>query len=117
MLSSVANFIIWDEMLSFGDNVITWSKCYHVERNVIMCTGSKCCRLVNFVLYSSQKSFILLSGVITYHGDDNTPLFIIPENFTHLYRTSVSCTLQTVDLPVTVPSFSNLKLYKMFENL
>ncbi len=60
MLSSGANVIIWDKMLSSGANVIIVSSganviiwCYHV---------------------------MLSSGMITH------PFFIFPENFTHSFK-------------------------------
>jgi hypothetical protein len=50
MLSSGANVIIWDEMLSSGMkcyhlecNVIIWSKCYHLE--LMLSSGLKCYHL------------------------------------------------------------------------
>jgi hypothetical protein len=62
ILSYRANVIIWYEMLSSGANVINvtkWSYCYHL---------------------------VLSCDVIIW--DDNTLLFIFPENFTHSFRTS-----------------------------
>jgi hypothetical protein len=63
MLSSGANAIIWDKMLSCGANVVMLS----YEANVIIW-----CYLV-----------MLSSGMIT------PPLFIFPENFTHSKRTLI----------------------------
>jgi hypothetical protein len=54
MLSSGANVIIWDEMPSSGANVIICIYCYHL---------------------------VLSCDVIIW--DDNTPIFIFPGNFTH----------------------------------
>jgi hypothetical protein len=77
MLSSAANVIIWDKMLSCGANVIMLSFgatviiwCYHV---------------------------MLSSGMIT------PPYFIFPENFTHsdLIRTRLDLIRTRLDLILT----------------
>jgi hypothetical protein len=57
MLSSGANVIIWDEMISSVPNVI--------------------------MLQSGANHLVLSCDVIIW--DDNTPLFIFTENFTHSY--------------------------------
>ena len=66
MLSSGANVIIWDEMPSSGANVIICIYCYHL---------------------------VLSCDVIIW--DDNTPLFIFPENFTHSSFFSYRCYVRT----------------------
>ena len=83
MLSSGANVIIWDEMLSSG------MKCYHLERmlssgaNVIIWDKMISCG-ANVVMLSFGANVIiwcyhvmLSSGMIT------PPFFIFPGNFTH----------------------------------
>jgi hypothetical protein len=106
MLSSGANVIIWDEMLSSG------MKCYHLElmlstgANVIiwdgmLSSGMKCYHLelmlssgANVIIWDEMPSsganviiciycyhLVLSCDVIIW--DDNTPLFIFPGNFTH----------------------------------
>ncbi len=63
-----------------GCNVIIWSqkgtKCYHLE--LLLWYGA------NGVTWSLCYHLVLSCDVIIW--DDNTPLFIFPENFTHSYK-------------------------------
>ncbi len=110
------NVIIWDEMLSsglkcfhLGWNVIIWSYCYHLGRNVIiwnemLSSGMQCYHLelmlssgtkgyhlelilwygANVIIWGSCYHLVLSCDVIIW--DDNSPLFIFPENFTHSHH-------------------------------
>jgi hypothetical protein len=94
MLSSGANVIIWEKMISSGANVIMVSSganviiwCYHV---------------------------MLSSGMITH------PFFIFPENFTHsrkTYKTIIQISTQLVASRQEWFSFSPWKLGKNPSNL
>jgi hypothetical protein len=77
MLSSGANVIIWDYMLSsgmkrdhLGYNVIIWDKMLSSGANVIMVSYG-----ASVIIWCYHV--MLSSGMITH------PLFIFPENFTH----------------------------------
>ncbi len=67
MLSSGANVIIWDKMLSSGANVIIWDKMLSSGAKVIMWSSG-----ANVIIWFYH---VMLSS--------NTPLFYFPENFTH----------------------------------
>jgi hypothetical protein len=94
------NVIIWDEMLSFGMKcyhlvlmLSSGMQCYHLE----LCyqKGTKCYHLELMLWYGAKGviwnycyHLVLSCDVIIW--DDNTPLFIFPENFTHSSRPSLS---------------------------
>jgi hypothetical protein len=104
MLSSRANVIIWDEMLSSG------MKCYHLE--LMLSSWTKCYHLgCNVIILDAMLSFganviiwcyhvMLSSGMITH------PFFIFPENFTHSFLA-----LSSVQ---SVPSFPPICLIRSF---
>ncbi len=83
MLSSGANVIIWDEMLSSG------MKCYHLElmlssgANVIIWDEMISSGANVMVLQNGANVIIWCYHVILSSGMITTPFFIFPVNFTH----------------------------------
>jgi hypothetical protein len=70
------NVIIWDEMLSSGANVIIWDKMLLSGANVIMVSSG-----ANVIIWCYHV--MLSSGMIT------PPFLVFPGNFTHSFKSSM----------------------------